>query len=70
MMEAAATPHASRAKLTNVASNPTITARGAAERVLLLERRMAITPPTNVTQAGPYSGELNRPYPGSVESVN
>ena len=69
VMEAAATPHAS--KLTHVASTPTIAARGAAERVLRLERRTAITSPNNnVTQASPYSGELDRPYPRSVESVN
>jgi len=60
-MEAVATPHAS--KLTNVASNPTIAARGAAGRVLLLERRTAITSQTNVTQAGPYSGELDATLP-------
>ena len=57
-MEAAATPQAS--ELTNVASNPTIATRSAAERVLLLERRTSITSQSNVTQGGPYSGELKQ----------
>jgi hypothetical protein len=44
VMEAAATPHASRAKLTTAASNATIA------RVTLLERRTATPSTWNVTR--------------------
>jgi len=64
-MEAAATPHAS--KLTHVASTPTIAARGAAERVLRLERRTAITSPTTTwRRLARTAANWNRPYSRSV----
>ena len=69
VMEAAATPPGSRAKLTNVARTPTIAARGA-RRVRRLESRTATPSPENMTGQTGKALIWRRPYPSSAWAVN